>query len=765
MWRAALILGVATAGAWAQAPPEITAIEFTGLARVDTTLVDQALRLHQGDPLRPYQIGESVRALYALGLFDQVAADWIPGRPAGGVLRFGFVERSPISSVSFRGHKFLSAEDLKEHATLTPGQLLSRQALTRAQRAIVQAYRDEGFARASAVATSGPDSTGEQMRVEIAIDEGPRVKIRDVAFLGASAFPQKELRGEVKLRPQGFLRKGRFRREQLSEDATQLQSFYRNHGYRDAEVTPEEPAFTPDGAGVGIAFRIREGPQYRFARARWTGVTVVDTLALQAATRFQPGAAFDQSKVDATLTEATNLYTERGYLTGLRIDPQPSVAGDSVQLTFQVTEGEPSQVGDIRIVGNTTTKERVIRRELSLYPGALLRRSLLLRSQRDVFATGFFDDVQVEFAPGTRPAEVDVTFRIKERSSITATAGAGYSSQVGLTGFVEFGHNNLFGNGQSVSLKLEHGGKRDLYDFSFTEPWVGGRPISAGLDLYKTDMYREIYAAGGDNGSYWQWRAGAGLRFGFPWMFRFPDYTRLSLGYSYTETKYREMEELPEETQALLREGTGTLSRTFVSLYRNSTDNPFHPTLGTRTLLSAEFNGGLMGGDMDYYRVTVDHRQYFSPFWKPVLMLRWRAGTLGTYRQGGRLPPTERFRLGGTVGFDYMRGYHDYYIVPAENIRESSLGTGTIRFPGGNVMCGFTSEVQFPIFDPVHGIIFMDAADTWNSAYDVTLSGLKFGAGAGITLEIPMLGPLGFYYAYGSDTREWMTHFAFGTEQ
>jgi len=145
-------------------------------------------------------------------------------------------------------------------------------------------------------------------------------------------------------------------------------------------------------------------------------------------------------------------------------------------------------------------------------------------------------------------------------------------------------------------------------------------------------------------------------------------------------------------------------------------------------------------------------------------MLRWRMGVMGPYRSGDRLPPGELFRLGGTTGFDVLRGYDDYYLVPDENIYRSSSTGQEVRFPGGKVMMGMTAEMQFPVVDPVYGVVFLDAGDTWNSGYDMSLSGLNLGTGVGITMEIPMLGPIGFYYAYGTGTKRWKTHFTFGPQ-
>ncbi len=760
---AALVV-FALGNVFAQTPRQerVGEIRFEGLARVDTALVRQAITVTPGAPLQAFQVSQSIQALFALGLFDDVTVEAQPSSSGTVHLLFRFIERRPIGEVTFTGNKFFGPEDLLSTSGLSAGQIASRASLFQARRKIVEAYRNEGYPRTQVETQVIPDSTGPA-RLTVTIDEGARVKLRGVHFTGNERVPDAELRGAMEMKPAGFLRKGRFNNEKLQADVQNLIDHYQNHGFRDVQVTAGEPVYADDGRGVEVTFHIQEGTQYKFAAPSWRGATVVDSIALAEATRFTRGEIYDQSRVEATRAAVMELYTERGYLTGLRIEPVTQVAGDSVVVVFDIMEGQPSYVSDVRILGNTTTRERVIRRELKVYPGSLLRRSQLLRSQRDAFATGFFEDVQLEFEPGDSLSDVDVVFRVKEKSSVVATAGAGYSSQVGLTGFVEFGHNNLFGRGQSLSIKLERGGRREFYDLSFTEPWVFGRPLSAGVDLYRTEYFREIYTGGSADQSYWQARTGGGVRFGLPWMFKFPDYTRLSFGYSLTETDYRDFENLPPSTEELLEQGSGTLSHAFVSFNRNSTDNPFHPTLGTLTSWRNEFSGGLLGGDMDFYEISLDHRQYFVPFWKPVVMLRWRLGTMGPYKLGGRLPPAERFRMGGTSGFDYLRGYHDYYVVPEENITTSSDGD-EVRFPGGLLMFGFTSEIQFPVFNPVHGVVFLDAGNTWNSAYDVSLSDLMLGAGVGVTLEIPMLGPIGFYYAYGSETRKWMTHFAFGTQ-
>lgn len=739
-------------------------IEFSGLETIDRALVDETLQIHPGDPYHMFQVTQSVRSMYELGLFEQVEVKTDESGDDGVVITFQVTERPKISLVVFTGNDFFSIEDLKEHAALTPGQILKLDDMFQARRAIEQAYRDEGWAQAEVSPEAVPETDGSGMRVVIAIVEGTRVKVRQISFLGNHSFAPKELRGAMKLKPSGFMRKGRFQREKIEEDLLRLEDFYRNNGFKDAKAFLEDPVYSSNGVDVEVRFRMEEGARFYFAKPTWEDATIFDDDLIQEMLLFQKGDPYNRSQVDATLSQLYNLYTERGYLVNLRIRPDITEYADTVLVNYVVQEGEPSRVDVINIIGNSRTKERVIRREMDIYPGQLMRRSLLLRSQRDIFATGYFEEVQVEFEPSEKPEDVDITFRVKEKSSAQANGGIGYSSQVGLTGFVKLGHNNLFGNGQSIQIEVERGSKREFYDLSFTEPWMFGRHISLGFDVYNTESYREVYSGTSyDDASYWKKIRGGGVRVGFPWLFKVPDYTRLTVGYSFSQTRYTDYENLPENTVEDMEEGAGQISRIFLSFYRNSTDNPFHPTMGVKTTWRHEFNGGIMGGEKDYYRMTVDHRQYFVPFWKPVLMLRLRGGLLKNYSDHNQMPAAERFRLGGITGFDVLRGYDDYYLVPEENITYDSAGR-ELRFPGGKTMFAFTAEFQFPLFDPIHGALFMDAGDTWNSAYDISLSGLKLGAGAGVSMEIPMLGPVGFYYGYGFERKEWKSHFAFGPQ-
>lgn len=742
----------------AQEQVPVVAIDLEGNAAAERDLILKTLDIPVDAPLSTMRLRNGVRALWSLGLFSSLE---VYGRPDGSGQRLLLVvsENPRITSFDFAGNKKIGTEDLKGKVDLRAGQLLVRRRIHEGCSAVEQAYRDDGYAMARCLPEVKEERPGETS-ITLRVEEGPRVKISALAFSGNSAISTDRLEGAVKLKPNSLFRRKRYTVEAAREDQGRIEELYRNNGYRDAVVRTLDPEFLEDGRKVVLRYEVEEGPYYLFGSRSWSGNSVVPTEALEAAAAFEAGEPFSQEALDRTTAEAYSLYTEKGYLLEIAIQPATETRGDTVDVAYSIREGAPSKVHEISIRGNRRTKEKVIRREMTLYPGDLLRRSALLRSQRDIFALGFFEDVQLDYQPTGEGTDVDLVFAVKEKSTGSASGGVGYSSETGLTGFVQLGHPNLFGNGQSISLSVERGGRRENYEISFNDPWVFGTPTAFGFDLFNTRRTRDLYT---------ETRKGGGISFGRPWFYPFPDYSRVYLGYSVEDYKFSDFDPSLEDTDSAsdgipladrLRESSGLISSTYLSFVRNSTDNPFDPTLGAKTTLRLELAGGLLSGDQHYFKPTIDHRVYFQPVWKPSLMLRWRLGWLVPLGDGKGVPSTETFRLGGTRPFEYLRGYDDYYIVPEENVR--GTGSGQVRFPGGRAMFGVTAELVMPIVNPLRALLFYDAADVWNTPGEIGLSSLKEGLGTGLRFEIPLLGQVGFDYAYGTAVKDWRFHFIIG---
>ena len=523
----------------------VGSIHVRGTTRAESLFVAQASGLEVGYPTGRQSVRSAVRSLYALGLFSNIqVVDETPLGASRRTLTIDVDENPRIRTISWSGNDKLGTEDLKAEIDLQAGDLLSSQRLFQAKNAVLSAYADEGYASADVFTEVTPSETGNDVSLEFKVDEGKRVKITDVHFAGATAFEKGKLRGEIELKPNNLFRRKRYTAARLREDEERLQDFYRNHGYMEAEVKEGYAEYSEDRSEVELTFQVQEGPFFRFGDVTWNGNNKVSTDRLNATTPIRPGDAYSREKVDGGAAEGYSHYQEEGYLLGIQIVPEVSVQDSLVNVAYHVEEGEPSRVREIRIVGNTRTREYVIRRELSLVPGDRLRRSTLLRIHRDIFALGYFEDVGVEYAPAGEGNDIDVVFRVQEKSAGTATAGAGYSSDTGLTGFLEFGHNNIFGRGQALNLHLERGGRRETYDVSFTDSWAFGTPTSLGFHVFNTERDLDIYE---------ERRRGFGLNAGRPWPFR-PDFTRIYASYALEDVEFRDFQNLNPTSEEFLRE-------------------------------------------------------------------------------------------------------------------------------------------------------------------------------------------------------------------
>jgi outer membrane protein insertion porin family len=535
---------------------------------------------------------------------------------------------------------------------------------------------------------------------------------------------------------------------------------------------------------------VEEGRPYRFGAVTWSGNTVLPTATLERfwaeqkaglIARLRGGdaarrGAYDVSRIERAQGLAYAEYAEHGYLY-LGVEPRETLRDSVVDVGFVVTEGQPSNIRYIQISGNRGTREKVIRREIDIHEGEKFRRSRLVRTQGDIFRLGLFEDEQEDYT-AAESTDVDIHLKVKEKQVGTASAGAGYTSESGVTGFLELGHNNVLGNGQSLQLHLERGGKREDYYVSFTEPWFRDTPTLLGFTVFKSTRDRSAGDISVD--AYRETRVGGSGRIGrpLPW----PDYARGSVSYQLEQVTIDSLGTLSTTDRVALTGipfGRGLFTSSLQTVFlRNSTDNPFYPTRGTRLTVNDEFAGGLFGGSVNFHKHRFEERLYLPSLMRGLTtMVRARVGLLGEYGdQNLELPRYERFRLGGGSTPDPLRGYDDYQVVPEkfDYVRRDTLDklapydsvyASRIRYPGGRTLLLYSVEQQFPIVHPLHGVIFFDAGNTWDLWREIRPLDLKLGAGLGFRMEIPLIGNIGFDYGYGFDRDDgprWAGHFLLG---
>ena len=776
----------AARGAWAQgapggapeapeAPgsvPRIGRISVVGNSFTDSTRILRTFEVLPGQTFSAEAIRRGQRKLFALGLFSNLHINRIDHPEDNTVEIVIEVEERPrIAEITFEGQKQREDSDLEKKLFLKAGEPYSATTSANQADTLLKYYHDEGFSRAKV--TFKADTLENQNRVNLRfiINEGLKVRITAIRFEGMSAFHEAKLRKAMKTKKHWLLGGGEIKDEEFAEDREKLEAWYHDHGYRDMRV---EEARLEQGAlprDLTLVVKLDEGRIYQQGAVRWEGNKVLPTGALMR--QWPKGEAGPQlysiSRIQRALSGAYGEYAEQGYLY-IGIEPRETVVSDSiVDITFAVNEVSPSHIKRLSITGNKGTREKVIRREINIREGDLFRRSALMRARDDVMRLGIFNEVTPDFTPA-ESTDVNLVFKVVEKQVGTASAGAGYTNEAGLTGFLEIGHNNVLGNGQQLSLHLERGGKRQDYRVSFTEPWFHDSPTLLGFSAYNTSRILDEYD---------QQLRGVSGRIGrpLPW----PDYSHGSMSYTIERVLFSN----PRNGITLngVKVGVPQLTSTLEgTVLRNSTDNPFYPTKGTRLSVNGQFTGGPFGGDLNYQIWRTEGRAYLPSILKRLTtMVRLRIGLVNTYPWiGGTVPDNVRFRLGGGNTIDPLRGYDDFQVVPPKfdhfdttytDIVDSDGNTNhvqrisRIRYPGGRYLGLFTFEQQFPIAHPLHGLLFFDAGNVWDLRNEIRPMDLKVGAGIGFRMEIPLLGNIGFDYGYGfhrDDRPRWAGHFMLG---
>ncbi len=792
MALAALVVLVMASGAAAQMVDSIR-VEGNDTVSSDRILLTLGVRI--GEELSIETVRDGIRRLYALGDFSDVQVLSDASDEGGLSLVVSVQERPRIAAVELRGNDRVDESDLEPAIKVKRGAPYDSSALEDTRVAMLKIYETKGYPYATVDATV-EDAPGNAVRIVLDIAENTRVTVKHISFKGNSVIEGVDLKKAMKTKEDRWWRTNAFLdKDVLEGDLKLITDRYRQEGYIDAKATGYETRYDESGEQVDVTINIKEGSLYEVSGVEWVGASDFAADALHDLTKLEAGDTYKPPLADETILDAYSWYGERGYIHARIVKVEDVEDGDQVRITFHVDESDPARIGEIRIAGNERTKERVIRRELSVKPGDLYRTSEIIASQRRIGNLGFFNGPGVEFAESRNPNDVDLIFTVEERQTGKAGVGISHTSEKGITGFLELSEGNLFGNGQYLDLKWEFGKKSSEVVLGFTEPWFLNRQLSVGFDVYDTDDKRsysslpvEFYDnAFEDNSSYddvvncencdryyvvERERRGGDLRVGWP--FFGSRYTQMYAKYTLEQYKLREyarIESAVTDTNEIVvdtetndyiavNNGWEWRSGLTTTLARRTTDRRFHPRLGSYTRFTADLFGGVFGGDVEYQRYVIDTRKFIPSLWGTTLMLRGRTGIVTGYGDPTTVPDDTRFELGG-VGVNGIRGYDNRSILPE----------GSDLYGGRTMLLG-SAELKLPITNesdqlPIYALVFVDAGNTWQSKADTDITKLYVGAGFGVRVEIPILGNVGVDMGYGFDDEkggDWVVHYQFGLD-
>lgn len=685
-----------------EAPPTlIKTIQVQGNQRVEANTVASYLLFAPGDPYSETRLDTSIKTLYATGLFADVSID-----PRDGNVLVSVIENPIINRVILEGNKSLKSDKITDEISAEPRSIFTRANVQEDVTRIIELYRQSGrFA-----ATVAPKVVQQpQNRVDLIfeITEGPVTGVKRINIIGNAEFPDRRLRKEMATTESSwykfFSSNDNYDPGRLQFDQEQLRTFYTNRGFADFRVVSAVAELTPDQEDFYITFTVDEGDEYRWGEI--SVETELDTLNkefLENLVPFQKGEIYNASRVEDAI-DSLNFAAGIGGYAFVDIQPQIDRNRDTktVDMVFNVIEGQRTYIERIDIVGNTTTLDSVIRRELELVEGDAFNRILLERSRSRVRSLRFFEDVEVTERQGSAPDRAIVEVAVTEQPTGELSFSAGFSSADAFLVDLSITQRNLRGRGQLLRFVIRASSNRREIDLRFTEPRFLGRNLAASFNLF--DVTIDLI----DEAQFRQSRTGGQVSFAFP----LTEYTRFNGRY----TLRQEDIEFPRQDEcAGIAAGQGTggnTDRNLLSLcdqlggrlssifgYSFTWDrrnDPITPTGGFDLQLSQDFAG--IGGDVQYLR-TDARANFYKGLYKDVIA---SASLAGGYIRGwgdDSVAINDRYFKGN---FEF-RGFDNAGVGPRVlQFETQNPGDEVVEFRrnalGGNAFALANAEVSFPL--------------------------------------------------------------------
>ncbi|MFJ6023811.1 outer membrane protein assembly factor BamA [Brevundimonas sp. NPDC092305] len=719
----------------------VNRILVRGNQRIDQTTVLSYLPIQPGDTVDPAVLNVAVNTLTRTQLFADVQL----GIQPNGDLIVEIVENPIINQVVFEGNGALSEKKLTEEVTLKPRGIYTRARVQEDVGKIVELYRLSG--RISATVTPKLVQL-EQNRVDVIfeINEGPETGIQAITFLGNSAFSDSELREVMVTKVTEWWRifgsNDNYDPNRLDYDREQLRKFYTNRGYYDFRILSAIAELAPDDSAFGVTMTVDEGDRYNFGTV--DVVTENDRLNanfLKLLLPIRSGDLYESDKIESAVDALTFAAGSAGYAF-VEIEPtyRANPETDTVDVTFNVKEGQRVYVDRINVIGNTRTLDNVIRREMMLSEGDAFNRTLLERSRNNLRGLGFFKDVTVEEARGSAPDRSEVNVTVEEQPTGELSVGAGFSSVDSFVVNLGITERNFRGRGQNVVARMEWGSLRQQIDFRFTEPRFLGRDLRAGFDAFHSRYDLSEYS------SYDYRSTGGGLRLSYP----LNGYTSFSARY------FLKSDEIIVPTNYCAGAGQGSTalcdqvgsflnSSAGYTLYVNRANDPVRPTRGWTGSLRQDFAG--IGGDVNYVKSEADVTGYYgiTPAW--VVTASASTGYISGWG-GDPIRINDRFFKGGNS----FRGFETAGIGPRDTQTTDALGgnfyvIGTLELTVPN---GLPEEygIRTSLFTDVGTLGMLDeryTVDSNGNPDPTIVDELKLRASAGLSIHwrSPM-GPIRF---------------------
>ncbi len=780
---------------------EIGGIKVTGAAFTDANALIGISGLQVGQKIKipGQETSQAMKNLWKLKLFTDVAIN--QERTAGEVifLEIAVKELPRYTRHSFSGVKKNKHDDLNTTVNkfLSKGTIFNENSRVTVANAIRKDYVEKGYLDAKVTVLNTPDEKAiNATKLEIKIDKGKRVKIKEIDFIGNTSVKDRKLRKKMKetTTVRRIFKKSKFIRDDYANDKTKVIQYYNTIGFRDAQIVSDS-IWRNEKGKLMIRINVEEGNRYYFRNITWKGNTIYEQKYLSQVLGINKGDVYNQELLDNRLKfsqdgrDISSLYLDNGYLF-FTIDPvEVAVDGDSIDLEMRIYEGPQATIDRVVINGNDRTHDHVIRRELHTRPGDKFSRADIIRSQREIINLGYFNPEALGINTPVNPQRgtVDIEYTVEEKPSDQLELSAGYQPSTnfntgGVIGTLGVTFNNFSlrnipkrdtwnplpqGDGQRLSIRAQTAGERfQSYNFSFTEPWLGGKkPNSLTLggvfnrftDGFKnTPQYRRLDIAQGS--------------IGFGTRLKWPDNNFiLRTDLDIQTLNLNNWTNFTDERGRNISFGTYNNWNVGFTLARNSINDPIFPRTGSlvsfKTNITPPYGLFKRGFDPDtaslqqlyrwieYVKYRIDTDWYTQVVGKLTFRTSAKLGILTRLTRKSGLTPFERYELGGDGLNNINFGLNGRDIVSMRGYEPDDISGNGVG--GAAVFNKYTMELRYPLtLNPqstIYVLAFAQAANAWSNSRDWNPFDLRRSAGLGFRVFLPMFGTLGVDYGFGFD--------------
>ncbi|HEX6095837.1 MAG TPA: outer membrane protein assembly factor BamA [Thermoanaerobaculia bacterium] len=732
--------------------------EVTGNSSVASDTIRVYLGVLPGEPYDPAAIQRNFANLWQTGLFDDIRVEVEPGDAGGVVVKAIVRERPRIGSVEFRGNKELNQSKINEvlerdKIDLHVGSTVEQTLVKRAAEAVKRAYTEGGFEGVTVdTITEDLGEPGEKKIVFI-INEGVKAKVAQIDFIGNTRFSDGKLRSQMKeVKKHNLItwvrKKNLYIPSKLDEDLEHIKNYYQDYGYQD--VSFGDPQVVTQGKRVKVTIPVKEGEIHTFGDVSVEGNTVFTNEQIIGNWPLKTGDVLARKPMQTRLDAFGEAYRMRGYIYAY-VDPEYTDRGNNVvDVKVRVFEGDQFRLGRLEFTGNSTTKDKVLRREIFLEEGSIMDMETFKQSLYKLGQLGYYkvtDNPDFKVNPDSKT--VDITVKGTEEGKNDIQFGGGYSEGGGFFVQAQFATRNFLGEGENFSLGYQRGRRTNFFSISYADPWFLDTPNSLGVSVYNRST---VYPA-----SFGYEQRGKGGTVAYGYRLRRFDSLSLLYGYERSRTVYQTQEvldpqgNLPQPVISDLRFVTSSV----VPSYRyDSRDNPFDTMRGMRLNLSMAYAGGPLGGTVDMFKPSLGLTKFFRLSRKSSVSANVEGGYIysfgddcaHTYEELSNDVPnlcvsiSDRFLVGGEFsvrGFEYgsLGPYEDY------------AGQG-LRPVGGYSYHTYNLEYIYKVNDPIRLVLFADAGRAYGYQESFDFSKLRYSFGAEMRLFLPVFQfPLRFIYA------------------